>query len=403
MRILCFIDWLRCGGAQRQLVSMGMEFKRRGHEVRFLIYHSGGHFLPELEAAKIPCMCIPETGYLRRILEVRGVLRRGWQDVVLAFLEAPALYAELAGLPSRKWGLVVGERSAHPDTGRGRRRWLRWPHRFADAVVANSHTNRLMLAEAWPGLRPKLSTIYNMVELNRFRPPPSPGAGPPSSSPLRLVVVATYQRTKNMIGVAQALQLLHQSGGRGVAVDWYGDTPLDQEPLRAATAFVQEHGLASVFRFHPPIRKVEAVYQRADVVGLFSEYEGLPNVVCEGMACGKPILMSDVCDARHLVADGRNGFLCNPHSPASIANALRRMASLGAAERHEMGLESRRRAEQLLDAGVCVGRYERILKSAASRLPLPADCCWPSEVPSFPVGVVGHSARHSAPESVAQV
>jgi glycosyltransferase involved in cell wall biosynthesis len=403
VRILCFIDCLGSGGAQRQLVTMAKGLSRRGHEVRFLTYHPGGHFLPELEAANISCVCIPKTGYLRRVCEVRRVLRKGLQDVVLAFLEAPSLYAELAGLPSRKWGLVVGERNAYPDMERGWRRRLRWSHQFADAVVANSHANRLMLERSWPGLRPKLYTIYNAVDLNRFRPPASPGFGDSSNAPLRMVVVASYQRLKNMMGLAQALQLLRQSGGRGVVVDWYGATPPDQKPLQASTAFVKSHGLASVFRFHPPIREVEAEYQRADLVGLFSEHEGLPNVVCEGMACGKPIVMSDVCDARHLVGDGKNGYLCDPHSPASIADALRRMAYLTTKERLQMGLESRKRAEQLFDAEVIVGRYERILESASRRGPVPVDCSKPLEKSSFAEAAGGFLIRHSAPKSLTEV
>ena len=403
MRILCFIDCLGSGGAQRQLVTMASGFQQRGHEVRFLTYHPRGHFLPELEAAKISCICIPKAGYLRRMWGVRRVLRQGWQDVVLAFIEAPSLYAELAGLPSRKWGLVVGERNAHPDTGRGWRSWLRWPHRFADAVVANSHTSRLMLERAWPALRPKLCTIYNAVDLNRFRPPHSTGLGDSSNSPLRVVVVASYQRLKNMMGLAQALQLLRQSGGRSVVVDWYGAIPPDQKPLREGNAFVRRHRLESVLRFHPPIREVEAEYERADFVGLFSEYEGLPNGVCEGMACGRPIVMSDVSDARQLVEDGKNGFLCDPHSPVSIAEALRRMASLTTGERLQMGLESRRRAEQLFDADIIMGRYERILESASRRAPVPVDCSKPLEKSSFAEAAGSFLIRHPAPESLTEI
>ena len=380
MKILCFVDELGSGGAQRQLITMAKGLLRRGHEVRFLIYHPGGHFLPELEAAKIACVCIPKTGRVRRVLKVRRVLREGRQDVVLAFLEAPSLYAELAGLPFRKWGLVVGERSAHPETGTGWRRWLRWPHRFADAVVANSHTNRQMLEQAWPALRPRLHTIYNALDLNRFYPLPVPRDGADPNSPLRMVVVASYQRLKNMMGLAQALELLHQGGGKAIVVDWYGGTAPDPEPLREAAAFIQAHGLTSTLRLHPPIREVEAEYQRADMVGLFSQYEGLPNVVCEGMACGKPIVMSDVCDARHLVEDGKNGLLCDPRSPASIAKAIRRMASLDPDQRLRMGLDSRRRAEALFDPEVCLGRYEQILELASRRIPLRIE---PSRLPEL--------------------
>jgi glycosyltransferase involved in cell wall biosynthesis len=96
------------------------------------------------------------------------------------------------------------------------------------------------------------------------------------------------------------------------------------------------------------------------VVGLFSEYEGLPNAVCEGMACGKPILMSDVCDARCLVEDGKNGFLCDPHSPESIAKALKNIIRLTNAQLQEMGQESRRKAEILFDMSHILTAYEDV-------------------------------------------
>jgi glycosyltransferase involved in cell wall biosynthesis len=364
MRILCFIDWLGSGGAQRQMVTMAKGFQQRGHEVRFLTYHPGGHFLPELKAAQIPCTFLPKSGALRRILAVRRVLRRGWQDVVLSFLEVPSLCAELAGLPLRKWGLVVGERLAHPKMGEGWRRWRRWPHRFADAIVANSHSNRVMLEVAWPRLRPKLTTIYNAVELDRFHPRQLPGPSTKSSSEFRLVVASSYQRKKNMMGLVQALHILRKPGSMNLVVDWYGAAP-DPEPLREAMDFVESHGLTSNIRFHPPIQEVEVEYQSADAVGLFSKYEGLPNAVCEGMACGKPIIMSDVCDAKHLVEDGKNGFLCNPDSPTSIANALERIGVLPIAERLEMGMESRRRAAQLFSPDKILESYEKVLHSAA--------------------------------------
>lgn len=372
MRILFFIDCLECGGAQRQMVTMAKGFQRRGHEIRFLTYHPAGHFLPELEEAGISCACLRKSGYLGRILQVRRVLRQGWQDVVLAFLEAPVVYAELAGPFYRKWGLVVGERSAHPETVKGRRRWLRAGHRFADRIVANSRTNRLMLERAWPRLRPKLATIYNAVDLNHFRPSPPNAASGRAGSQLNMVVFASYQGLKNMMGLAQALYLLQQRG-KYVVVDWYGGRAPNEQALREASAYVKANGLAAALRFHPPIRDVEPVYQRADVVGLFSFYEGLPNSVAEGMACGKPILMTDVCDAKYLVEDGRNGFLCDPRSPASIADSVLKMMSLNNQERQRMGLVSRRRAEQLFDPEVCLTKYEKILDSAVHKTALRSD------------------------------
>ena len=144
MKILCFIDSLGSGGAQRQLVNLAIGLNKRGHQIRFLVYHQDDHFLPLLQKENIPCQVIHPCGYVQRVLEVRRILRKGWQDVVLSFLWAPSLYAEVARVPKLEWGLVVGERSANPKMKRFSGVLLKQFHRLADAVVCNSHTNRLM-------------------------------------------------------------------------------------------------------------------------------------------------------------------------------------------------------------------------------------------------------------------
>jgi len=399
MKILCFIDSLGSGGAQRQLTALAVGLKKRGHEIRFLVYHQEDHFLPVIQDAGISCRVIPACPYWQRVLEVRRIVRRGWQDVVLAFLEGSCFYAELACLPYRKWGLVVGERLADPGMNTGYRRWWRQGHRLADSVVTNSHTNRLMLEHQFPALRNRLTTVYNTVDLELFRPAEGNGAGENhhGEQPLRIVVAASYQSKKNMTGLAKALlHLRSDRHGPGVVVDWYGATPPDGPPLDSATRFVQENGLADCLHFHGPTPSIQAKYVRADAVGLFSFFEGLPNVICEGMACGKPILLSNVCDADNLVADGRNGFLCDPGSPESIAAAIGRMAALPDKRRLEMGYQSRTMAEGLFSETEAVDRYERILVSAAKREAFPPDCMWPAEVPGSAASTIAMWAEREA-------
>ena len=177
MKLLCVIDSLNPGGAQRQLVTIAVGLKKRGHDVRFLVYYPPTHFLPLLESGGIPCQVLPSGPHWRRLLDVRRELRCAWQDVVLAFLEGPCLYSELARFPRQPWGLVVGERAADPRINGGASRRLRLFHRFADAVVTNSHSNRLMLEKAHPRLSRKLTTIYNVVDLDSFRPQAASGPG----------------------------------------------------------------------------------------------------------------------------------------------------------------------------------------------------------------------------------
>lgn len=382
MKILCFTSSLGSGGAERQLATLAVGLKRRGHDVQFLVYLPGDHFRTILDAAQIDCETIAAVGHARRMLEVRRFLSRTTPDVVLAFLEGPAFYSEIAALPRRKFGLVVGERCAIPTLGTGKGYWLRRFHGLADAVVTNSHTSRLMLEKAYPGWKHKLTTIYNAVDLQRFKPVSGNGQGKVSSGALRVVVAASYQAKKNMENLARAMLLLRNGQRESpIVVDWYGGHAKDGKPLRDVERFVAEHNLSECIRFHAAKKDIELEFARATAVGLFSFYEGLPNVVCEGMACQKPILLSDVCDAGSLVVDGENGFLCDPASPQSIAQAFRRLTAAQESLRSKMGLASRAKAENLFREETIVAFYERILAAAALRLPPPENCGWPVTVP----------------------
>lgn len=66
---------------------------------------------------------------------------------------------------------------------------------------------------------------------------------------------------------------------------------------------------------------------RATVVVLPSYREGLPKVLLEGAAVGRPLLATDVPGCREVVRDGANGRLVPPRSPGALADAMREMAA----------------------------------------------------------------------------
>jgi glycosyltransferase involved in cell wall biosynthesis len=70
--------------------------------------------------------------------------------------------------------------------------------------------------------------------------------------------------------------------------------------------------------------------QRHDALIHPSLYEGLPNAVCEALAAGLPVLISNVCDHPLLVVEGERGFLFDPSDPLSIAMSIERAAALDA-------------------------------------------------------------------------
>lgn len=98
----------------------------------------------------------------------------------------------------------------------------------------------------------------------------------------------------------------------------------------------------------------------SDVVGLFSRVEGLPNTICEAMAIGRPIIMSEVSDYNVLVSN--NGFLCNPNSVESIKNALANIISLSSNELLKMGNASKDIADKLFSEEVVGSAWMELIE-----------------------------------------
>jgi glycosyltransferase involved in cell wall biosynthesis len=371
MKLVLFTDNLGSGGAQNQLCLLASELLRLGHDVSMLTYNLGtgddaNFFGQFLDSRGIARHRLPSVQRWRRPVELRRAVARLEPDAVLAFQEASSLYAELAGLGGRGWGLVVSERNAFPGSQKGLRQLARLFHEIADEVTTNSKANRELMARSWQRLGSRVHVVYNAVDLEHFRPgPESQVTSEPHDHRLRLVVLARYEGQKNIQNVLEAILCLR--GRIGVRLRWYGGTRGDGSHLDRARDFVRANGLQAEVELLPPTCDPRQAYWDSDAVLLASWYEGCPNAVCEAMACGKPVLASAVADNALLVEDGISGLLFDPQSPVAIAESIERFSELPPERRREMGIVGRRRAESLFCPESCVHRYEELLVSAARR------------------------------------
>jgi N,N'-diacetylbacillosaminyl-diphospho-undecaprenol alpha-1,3-N-acetylgalactosaminyltransferase len=92
----------------------------------------------------------------------------------------------------------------------------------------------------------------------------------------------------------------------------------------------------------------------ADIVTLPSYFrEGVPRVLLEALALGKPIVTTDGPGCREVVDHGRNGLLVPARDAGSLASALLELLS-DPGVRTEFGAWSRRKAESEFDERVVV-------------------------------------------------
>ncbi len=82
------------------------------------------------------------------------------------------------------------------------------------------------------------------------------------------------------------------------------------------------------------------VFAQSHIVCLPSYREGLPKVLIEAAACGRPIVTTDVPGCREIVQHGKNGLLVPAKDPMKLANALLKLIK-DSALRKLMGAKSR--------------------------------------------------------------
>lgn len=359
MKLLCVIDYLGSGGAQRQLANIACGLKKRGHEVEFFIYYPGDHFKPQLDQAGIPVHLHVKTSRLSPlpVVALRRLIRRGGFTSVLAFLETPAVYSEFACLGLQGVRLVVGERSTVPDGRASVSRVLKSHlHRLSHAVVANSQSHRDWLSINFSFIEAKLHCIWNGIDTRTFRPAPQ---RPGSSGEMRLLGVGRVAAAKNLPRLASALRLCRQQG-LSVTLDWAGRVE-DEGYHKMSLGVIKDEGLARSWRWLGERRDVSALMRQYDALILPSLWEGLPNVVGEALASGLPVLASDVSDNALLVQDGQSGFLFGANDVTGMAAAIMRFAQLTQEERAAMGRLGRAFALRELSLAACVDSYEGLL------------------------------------------
>lgn len=360
MKILLLIDSLGSGGAQRQMVTLAEMLKEKQYKVSFLVYHKEDFFKDKLEQLDIPVHYILETRALHRIWKIRKFIRQGGYDAVVSFLETPDFLNNVSTIGGKTWKVITSERSAKESALLSRKgKIYAWFQRYSDALVCNSHNAKAMWEKYYPQYRNKLSVIYNPVLL----PEITSEYILKKDGKLHIVVAASYQYLKNPIGLINALVLMNKDERKMIEVNWYGNLSFENDKTNAyqeAVRLVKENKLAEVIKLNEPTKDIANKMKEADVVALFSELEGLPNVICEGMMTGKPIIMTKVSDYATLV-DESNGFLCDWSNPESIKEVLIKVIKLPIEELTSLGTASRNKASDLFSADSIIEQWLKIL------------------------------------------
>ena len=120
-------------------------------------------------------------------------------------------------------------------------------------------------------------------------------------------------------------------------------------------------GVSDLIAFRGASQSIRDEYRKADVFCLPSLWEGFPNVLCEAMSCGLPVLCSRVCDNPNIAVEGVSGFLFDPLSVGEMTDAIIRFVDLNEKTRKRMGDKNREIALSRFSSESFINKYMIII------------------------------------------
>lgn len=357
--ILCIIDTLGFGGgAERQMAGLAGMLHQKGYNVTLATYHK--HDMnPWLEKKygikSIMLNC--NNSQWDKFKAVRSFIKNGKFKTVIAYKDGAAMISCLCKITGLRFKLVVSERNTTTALTRyERRKFLLY--KVADVIVPNSYSQGVFITKHYPRLSKKVNVITNFTDTEEFTPPV---VGPNYESVLNVLITARIAPQKNILPFMHVVRRLKEDKIR-VRFNWYGGVYYGKDEY--GSKVMEEYNkldIGDYLEFHTPTMSIADVYRECDAFCLPSLYEGYPNVVCEAMSCGKPILCSRVCDNSKIVEDGINGFLFDPTDENDMYRVISVFCTYSRKQIEEMGKKSREIAEKKFSMDSFVSNYMKII------------------------------------------
>ena len=356
-KILCIIESLGSGGAERQITGLAVMLKQHGYHVEVWYYIQKEFYLPYLQENGVVGRYIDDAADpYKRLFVLRKNIKAYKPDTVISYSVSSNMITCIMKMLGAKFNLIVSERNTTQQIDR-RVKQRFFLYRWADHIVPNSFSQGDFINRNFPGLASKVNVITNFVDTEKFSP--SQPMAINERDVTRIIAVGRMMPQKNILNFIYSILKLVNIGCR-VHVDWYGQDLNDTYSEKCHT-LIQDYRLQGMFTFHSPSSCIQDEYRKADVFCLPSLYEGFPNVLCEAMSCGKPVLCSRVCDNASIAQDGKNGFLFDPNSVDDMSDTIRRYLDLNDEETARMGNISREIALELFSKDKFILRYKEII------------------------------------------
>ena len=200
------------------------------------------------------------------------------------------------------------------------------------------------------------------IDLDHFVPEPLPEG----RSKLVFLMISRLLRDK---GVLEFVEAARQLRAQGVPASFQILGPVGADNRTAIGRDTVESWVAEgVVEYLGATTDVRPFIAAADCVVLPSYREGMPRVLLEAAAMGRPCITTDVPGCRGAVDDGVTGLLCKPGDAEDLARAMHAIVDMDPHTRQEMGRAGRTKMEREFDQDRVVDIYRREISNITGQV-----------------------------------
>jgi glycosyltransferase involved in cell wall biosynthesis len=375
------ISTLEYGGAQRQVVELANNIDPCRFDAHICslsdyvpladrLVDRGRRLHVISKKWKYDITVIPRLAWLLRQLNA---------DIVQGYLFDAEIAARLAGRLARTPLIVGSERSTDYHLKRRQLITYRLTRGCMDLIIANSNAGAQFDCRLL-GYRPsQCRVIHNGVDTQRFRPHDEQALRSELGIGDQEYVVgmfASFKQPKNhplFFGAARrVLQRLPQTRLLLVGDDLYGGILGSDEYKRDMDRLVDELCIRERCLFLGNRHDVDRLYCACDLTVLPSHFEGTPNVALESMACGIPVIATQVSDNAQIIPDGRVGYVVPLGDEVALSDRICQLLE-DSPLRRQMGQEARGWVESEFSMARLVEKTARVYEDALKCLDIAAD------------------------------
>lgn len=354
--VLLMARALEAGGSERQLREIAKALDRSKFQPHAGCFRPEGDGRRELEAAGVPVAHFPvasfrSPGAVSGAFQLARYVRRHNIRLVHTF-DYPATVFTVPAARFLTSAAVVSSQRSHRDLiPPGYRRMVRMTDHLVDAIVVNCDFVRRHLEQEERVPAGRIQLCYNGIDLDAFGPVEAPRPpGLPRDS-FVIGVVCALRPEKGLPRLLQAFaRVRHLLAGMKLAI--VGDGPM----LESLQVESKALGIREDCVFALNTSRVTDWLRAINIFVLPSLSEALSNALMEAMACGCPVVASNVGGNQELVRNSETGLLFEPGDARSLAAALQTL------------IENEVLRKRLAEAGAKFLRERFSIRASAERM-----------------------------------